>query len=152
FTGLTDQIHRNQFGGSLGGPVLKDKLFVFGNYQGTRIHSFNSSSNVFVPSHAMKQGDFSALCSGFDGNGICNDRHTEPDPNNLGQTITIVDNQIWHAALVPDHSLANAAANAYANNFVDPTTFNQAAVQLASLLPDTTDPLGHLVATGYPTI
>lgn len=33
FTHETNAIHRNQFGGSLGGPVIKDKFFVFGNYQ-----------------------------------------------------------------------------------------------------------------------
>ncbi len=59
FTRQTDQIHRNQFGGSLGGPIIKDKLFVFGNYQGTRQRLFTSSSGVYVPSDAMRAGDFS---------------------------------------------------------------------------------------------
>ncbi len=49
---------QNNFGGSLGGPVFKDKLFFFGNYEGYR----NREGVLFrrtVPTAAMKQGDFS---------------------------------------------------------------------------------------------
>jgi Carboxypeptidase regulatory-like domain len=51
---------RNQYGGAVGGPILKNKLFYFVDYQGT---NFNSSSPLYatVPSDKMYQGDFSEL-------------------------------------------------------------------------------------------
>jgi len=51
---------RNQFGGALGGPVIKNKLFFFGDYQGTR---FSTSSPGFTtaPTAKMYNGDFSEL-------------------------------------------------------------------------------------------
>jgi hypothetical protein len=61
FTGAVDLLKQNQFGGYVGGPVLRDKLFFFTNYQGTR-RSYNSSSNpTYTPTQAMLNGDFSAV-------------------------------------------------------------------------------------------
>lgn len=54
---------RNQFGGSMGGPILKDKLFLFGAYEGLRQTKAANSQNA-VPTVAQKQGDFSGLLSG----------------------------------------------------------------------------------------
>lgn len=49
----------NQFGASIGGPILKNKLFYFGDYQGTRRNT-GGGALLRVPSAAERQGDFSA--------------------------------------------------------------------------------------------
>ncbi len=50
---------KNQFGGSLGGKIIKDKLFVFGDYEGLR--SKNGGSRLLtVPTAAARTGDLSA--------------------------------------------------------------------------------------------
>src|SRR5215472_3639676 len=47
-----------QFGGSIGGAIVKNKFFVFGDYQGTRAHNGGSQQAV-VPTQAERNGDFS---------------------------------------------------------------------------------------------
>jgi hypothetical protein len=50
----------NQFGGSLGGSIKRNKLFAFGDYQGTR-RCTGASLLTTVPTAAERNGDFSAL-------------------------------------------------------------------------------------------
>ncbi len=54
-------LKQNQFGGAAGGPLKKDKLFVFGSYQGLRIHQEASTNVAYVPSAAERAGDFTGL-------------------------------------------------------------------------------------------
>jgi Carboxypeptidase regulatory-like domain len=61
FSHAVDPLKRNQFGGYVGGPIRKDKLFFFTNYQATRASSAASANNTYTPTEAMLNGDFSAV-------------------------------------------------------------------------------------------
>jgi hypothetical protein len=64
FAPVVNPLHQNQFGGSLGGPVFKDRLFFFGSYQGTRFSTANNGQIAFVPDASERTGDFSDLLPG----------------------------------------------------------------------------------------
>ena len=51
---------QNQFGGTIGGPIAKNKLFVFGDYQGTRTTEGISTGTIPVPMPADRSGNFSS--------------------------------------------------------------------------------------------
>jgi hypothetical protein len=59
--GPTPGYNRNQFGGTLGGPIIKNKLFFFVDYQGLRKRIPGSNDTATVPTTAMRNGDFSEL-------------------------------------------------------------------------------------------
>ena len=53
-------LRRNQFGGTLGGPIVKDKTFFFGTYSGLRQRRQQFRNTAIVPTAAERTGDFSA--------------------------------------------------------------------------------------------
>jgi hypothetical protein len=76
FPGNTvEPLKQNQFGGSVGGPIRKDKTFVFGYYEGFRNRQGESAGST-VPSLKQRNGDFPELCDAtkgetFDSAGFC---------------------------------------------------------------------------------
>lgn len=82
----------DQFGGSIGGPIIKNKIFFFGDYQGTRAKDGGSATSV-VPTATERTGDFSAWLQGpspqiiynpYDANGnIIDPSLRQPFPGNV---------------------------------------------------------------------
>jgi len=73
FATSPNPLRQNQFGGTIGGPILKGKLFYFGSYQGTRQNTSANGQISQVPTMAERNGDFSALLPGTP--------LTNPNPN-----------------------------------------------------------------------
>ena len=86
----------DEFGGSIGGPIIKGKLFFFTDYEAIRQHGSQPNASVIVPDAAFRSGDLSGLCpEGFTG-GVCNNSAhqiyypgtSNPVPGNLITSIS----------------------------------------------------------------
>jgi len=120
FAPKQDSLKRNQFGGTFGGRIIRDKLFFFAGFQQSDIRQDPSSSTAFVPTAAALAGDFSAL----DGAG-CQAKGV--------------------ARVVNDPTTGIPLPNAQ----ISPTRFDPVSVALAKYLPQTSDPCGK-VSYGIP--
>src|ERR1700691_5420095 len=72
FTQSVQPLKQNQFGATFGGPIIKDKTFFFGYYEGFRNRQ-GETVPATVPSLAERQGTFAELCTSGFKNGLCND-------------------------------------------------------------------------------
>jgi hypothetical protein len=87
--------HQNQFGGSAGGPILKDKLLIFGDYEGLRIRQPTPGLGT-VPPPAEVNGDFSSVTTP-----IIDPSTGLPFPGNIIPTTRISNFAAKYSALIP---------------------------------------------------
>ena len=63
FATADDGLNRNQYGGTIGGPIKESRMFFFGGLQISRNRQRPSDSTAFVPTAAMRAGDFTAAAA-----------------------------------------------------------------------------------------
>ena len=63
FSPTRSTLKRNQFGGTVGGPIMKNRLFFFGGYQGTTLRRDPADVRQVVPTAAILSGDWTAFTS-----------------------------------------------------------------------------------------
>jgi hypothetical protein len=110
----TDTLHQNQYGGTFGGPILRDRMFAFAGYQHLHGDSSQASTQATVPTAANLAGDFS-ITDGVPGPG-----NTTPCTSSK-KPIQLVD-PLTGATLV-------------GNMYSSAPTFNPQALKLYSYLP-----------------
>ena len=112
------KFRQNQFGGSLGGPIVKNKTFFFGDYEALKIRQGIPITSV-IPTAKQRTGDFSENCTaGFNSNGIC---------GNASQQLTFANAYGGVAAGPVPFNRLDAAPY---NNLIDPI-----ARKIAALYP-----------------
>jgi hypothetical protein len=130
---------RNQFGGTFGGPILKNRLFYFFAYQGTRMNSSPSGINIVVPSAAERTGDFSEMLPGT----VLNLPGTSTASAN--NNLTAYVNPAAAAFLNAFVPLPNKSGNIYAYNPKSTLSEDQYIGTLNSTLGSKDSLLGHVV-------
>jgi hypothetical protein len=80
---VRDSLKRNQFGGTVGGRIKKDKLFFYAGYQGTRQRSDPANNTAYVPTAAALQGDFSVLDGATSSGGCLSKARALKDPKGV---------------------------------------------------------------------
>ncbi len=109
---------QNQFGGNIGGPILKRyNLFFFGGYEGLRQPNSQNSGLLSVPTQAERSGDFSQSM-------IVVNNVTVPDIIYSPFTTTALDN-----------SGANFTRQAFSGNIIPPNLINAVGQKIANLYP-----------------
>jgi len=98
-------LHWNQFGGSVGAPIIKNKLFFFFDYQGTRRHT-GAPVVTTVPTAGERAGNLQALL----GNYICMDGSNSSTPCSSPQTVTTTEGAVVPAqtGMIFDPNTGNA--------------------------------------------
>ncbi|HEV3196353.1 MAG TPA: TonB-dependent receptor [Bryobacteraceae bacterium] len=134
---------QNQFGAAAGGPIKRNKLFIFGDYQGTRITTAGGaaaglgySGFTTIPTAAMKKGDFSSELGGGIG--------TDPVTGGSINQGVIYDplNQHYNASGAPD------SRTMFPGNMIPQSRWDPAFAKILNLYPATNQP----IKTGtYPT-
>ncbi|HLK21525.1 MAG TPA: TonB-dependent receptor [Bryobacteraceae bacterium] len=106
FSGINPPIRWNQFGGSVGGAIIKNKLFGFFGYQGTR-RSIGGSEITTVPTADERNGNLTALL----GNYICADGSTSATPCAKGVMVPTTDGRTVpaQAGMVFDPATGNSS-------------------------------------------
>jgi hypothetical protein len=122
-----NNLKRNQFGGTFGGPLIKDRLFFFTSYQGQRQiqTDVEEAQTIFTP--AELKGDFSQAVplGGTTVNGTCSSSGGCPDPNVAGflQVNTYFQsNPALQAQAIIDPTKIDPAAQAYIATGLIPTS------------------------------
>ncbi len=98
-------VHRNNYGGTIGGPIIKNKTFFFFDWDGSRSSNLGTYQ-AGVPSAAERQGDFGELCAAnggtFDATGLC----------------SVIAGQIYDPYSGSFQTPANGPAGAYRSAFI----------------------------------
>jgi len=88
FTLVKDDHKQNEFGGTFGGPIVRDKIFFFADYQGNRVILGQAGGDQRpVPTQAERTGDFSALSDAMSGS-VQGTVWAQQLSNTLGYTVT----------------------------------------------------------------
>ncbi len=101
FSPTRGAFRQNQFGGTLGGPIKRNKVFFFADYQGTRLTQGVDTGLIQVPSLQNRAGNFSDQASNFTGT-VSGQSFGDQLTSTLGYDVDQGDNYYLPGCKIPD--------------------------------------------------
>jgi hypothetical protein len=141
---------QNQFGGTVGGPIRKDKIFFFADYQGTRSRQGVDSGQIPVPSAADRTGNLSDIASSFvttDAQGnvvpttVTGGSFADSLTQKLGYKVTAGENYF-----TPGCTMANCV---FPNAVIPQSVWSDPAKNLLQYIPVSNNPNGTFSTSAF---
>jgi hypothetical protein len=132
--------HQNQFGGTFGGPIVKDKIFFFADYQGNRRLQAVPQTIPGAPSAATLGGDFSGIKQTITGS-VVGDAWAAQLTQQLGQPVS--NGEPYYTS-----TCTTTAQCVFPNAHLDPSHFNSISTKLLPFVLPANGPIDSNTGTG----
>ena len=136
--------HQNQFGGTLGGPILKEKVFFFGDYQGNRLIQGVTQVINGAPSAATESGDLSGIANSLIGTMVKGAAWASQLSKQLNEPVTAGEPYYTTTCVLPGQCVFPKAQ-------LSPSAFNPISVKLLTYILPANGAINPATGTGLYT-
>jgi hypothetical protein len=133
--GQRSAYHQNQFGGTFGGPIKRDKIFFFADYQGNRVIQGQTQVINGAPSEATEGGDLSGIASTLIGSKVVGPAWASQLTTQLGEPVSVGEPYYTTTCTLPTQCVLPNAQLA-------PTSFNPISANLLPFILPANQPIG----------
>lgn len=122
FNPTVSKYRQNQFGATLGFPIIKNKLFFFGDTEANRIVFANNHTGLTVPTALMRQGNFSELLNATFSGASCSQQQ-------------VLQGSCYSTSGIQLFQPGSGGLTPIAGNILSPTQLNATALKILNLYP-----------------
>ena len=133
--GQRSAYHQNQFGGTIGGPIKRDKIFFFADYQGNRVIQGQTQKINGAPSAATEGGNLLGIANTLIGSKVNGAAWASQLTTQLGQPVTV--GEPYYTT-----SCTTAAQCVFPHAQLAPTSFNPISAKLLQYILPANQPIG----------
>lgn len=141
FSPTRGEFDQNQYGATIGGPIVKNKIFFFADYQGTRLIQGVDTGEIPVPSLAERSGNFSDVASSLTGT-VSGPSIAQLLTGKLGYSVTA--GEPYYVA-----GCGSSSQCVFPNAVIPPSVWSAPATNLLKYIPLPNDANGTFSTSAY---
>ena len=140
---------QNQFGGTVGGPIQRNKIFFFSDYQGTRQRQGVDTGLIPVPSVEDRAGNLSDLASSFSGTKVSGPAWASSLSQNLGYQVSAGEPYYFSGCTNTNYSASSTTACVLPTLQIPTSAWSGPARNLLQYIPAPNSPGAQFATSAY---